>query len=150
MLVGGAYYAGTTSIFKSDESVIDLGESEFTYNEVVAIVKRDVADTGYLGEDKILLSSDYFAGYMGQGKWEGGCQIRYNRITLEKYAWWEGRLVSPKGEVIDEGKLVWRTREVTKTIAESCQWNFFEKSQTVEIMRSGNPKIVSTSSRNLD
>ncbi len=93
----------TNSTFRPFTSISEFFDKpEFTYDEVVALVKRDLLDH----PTTVISSSDFTGSYVGHGKWSGTCRGQYG------------------------GGSDWLSATV------SIEWNFYEKSQTTEIVES--------------
>lgn len=82
------------------QPVVEVDEPQFSQDEVIAIVKRDLLEQGWRSL-KITGIYTHSVKYAGQGKWQGKCEIEleYSRLTDQQ-----------------------------------IKWNFYEKSQIVEII----------------
>jgi len=141
LIIGGIAYGVTSKQF-----VVPVIEEQpdFSYDEVLAIVKN------YLAKYKIanysLVSSQNLTGhYVGKSKWSGTGKGILSAESIS-YEW---EYPPKKGETLEELRrrlygepeppsepqtptLVPRTH--TDFLQISIEWNFYEKSQTVEIL----------------
>ena len=94
----------------ASQAIIQEDIPQFTSDEVMAIVKRDLLEQQFQSTP-IIDSSISGAVYKGQGKWSGRGEIRFGIGKAE--------------ELLGRHKYSYLKANIT--------WNFYEKSQTVEI-----------------
>jgi len=106
-------------------------QAEFGKDEVRAIVKRDLQEQEIDGR-RILSVSDFTGSYIEQGKWSGTC-----KVTCETPLEPPTRSPQTKMETFEE-----ELRRImtlgdsgdSRSMQRNIRWNFYEKSQTVEIV----------------
>ncbi len=105
---------GCEDSVKDTSSKLDL--PQFSRDEVIAIVKRDLLEQKLDSKDIVDSYNYHDVYYQHNGKWSGYCTIVTEGII-------ESSSERPKLE----------RPGVQYAIVETIQWNFYEKSQTVEI-----------------
>jgi len=139
LVLGGLYYAlytGQLNLAKDTPPIdkVAIDEPEFSNDEVLAIVKREVELRPFLG-DQVFSSEEYAGQYLGAGKWSGTATVRQSEnVTVpfryEMYTSSEmNKAPSERIPFFSE----WEEREEVRYTVYKIVWNFYEKSRTVEI-----------------
>jgi hypothetical protein len=113
---------GVVALILSSKPEVKADIPQFSYDEVVAIVKQDLLKRE-VNSYKVIASYNYSGQYLGHGKWSGSCTILTEGIIEFPSESREGDIKVP--QLLGPGEHY--------AINDTRLWNFYEKSQTVEL-----------------
>ena len=90
----------------------------FSHDEVASMVKSHVFESEVISPDGGFI--DFAADYVGDGKWTGTCQGYYKHVYYTRMC---PTCTRNNPEVL-----------VEEFLPRSIEWNFYEKSETVEVI----------------